>query len=201
VLFIAIDDLNDWITPLGGHPQAYTPNLAALARRSVSFSRAYCSAPACNPSRASLLTGRRPSSSGVYYNASNWRAASGDAITLPRLFRDHGYHVAGGGKLFHGGQNDESAWDEYLPLPSSPTPEGRPLNGIPGTRHFDWGPVHVAREDMGDWALVEWGARQLHTLSRGAVGGVEPASPHDVRPRQSLLAVRAVALHPVRRWR
>src|SRR4051812_43349393 len=66
VLFIAIDDLNDWVGPLGGHPQVQTPHLDRLARRGVAFTNAHCQAPICNPSRASLLTGLRPSTTGVY---------------------------------------------------------------------------------------------------------------------------------------
>ncbi|HJO08242.1 MAG TPA: sulfatase-like hydrolase/transferase, partial [Verrucomicrobiota bacterium] len=66
VLFIAIDDLNDWIGVLGGHPQARTPNLDRLPKRATLFTRTYCQAPACNPSRASLMTGILPSTSGVY---------------------------------------------------------------------------------------------------------------------------------------
>ena len=64
VLFIAVDDLNDWTGSLGGHPQARTPNLDRLAGRGVLFTRAYCAAPACNPSRTALLCGVRPSTSG-----------------------------------------------------------------------------------------------------------------------------------------
>src|SRR4051812_6156749 len=64
VLFIAVDDLNDWCSPLGGHEGVKTPNLERLAARGMLFTRAYCSAPACNPSRTSLLTGKRPSTSG-----------------------------------------------------------------------------------------------------------------------------------------
>ena len=73
VLFIAIDDLNDWIGCLGGHPDAKTPNLDRLASRGVLFTNAHCSAPACNPSRASLMTGILPSTSGVYHNPHPWR--------------------------------------------------------------------------------------------------------------------------------
>ena len=68
VLFIAVDDLNDWIGCLGGHPDVKTPNIDKLAGRGVLFSNAHCAAPACNPSRASLMTGIRPSTSGVYMN-------------------------------------------------------------------------------------------------------------------------------------
>ncbi len=65
VLFIAVDDLNDWIGCLGGHPDVKTPNIDRLARRGVLFSNAHCAAPACNPSRAALMTGVRPWTSGV----------------------------------------------------------------------------------------------------------------------------------------
>jgi choline-sulfatase len=61
VLFIAIDDLNDWVGFLDGHPQAKTPNMDRLAERGVVFSNAHCQAPICNPSRVSLMTGTRPS--------------------------------------------------------------------------------------------------------------------------------------------
>ena len=73
VLFMAIDDLNDWTGCLGGHPDVKTPNLDKLAGRGVLFTNAHCSAPACNPSRASLMTGILPSTSGVYHNPDPWR--------------------------------------------------------------------------------------------------------------------------------
>src|SRR4051812_36079665 len=66
VLFIAIDDLNDWIGCLSGHPQVQTPHLDRLARRGTLFTNAHCQAPLCNPSRTSLLIGLRPSTTGVY---------------------------------------------------------------------------------------------------------------------------------------
>jgi hypothetical protein len=56
VLFISMDDLNDWVGPLGGHPQARTPNLTRLANQSVNFTRAFCASPGCNPSRTSIMT-------------------------------------------------------------------------------------------------------------------------------------------------
>src|SRR5687768_13906321 len=73
VLFIAVDDLNAWVGALGKRPDVKTPNIDRLAKRAQLFTRAYCPAPSCNPSRAALLTGVRPSSSGVYENDNPWR--------------------------------------------------------------------------------------------------------------------------------
>jgi len=166
VLFIAIDDLNDWIGALGGHPQARTPNLDRLAKRGVLFTRAYCAAPACNPSRASLMTGILPSTSGVYYNPQPWRKAMPDAVTLPQHFTKHGYWSAGAGKIYHGAFPDPASWQAYFPnqkqnKPPDPTPAQRPVNGIPKTRHFDWGPVAKPASAMGDYQVADWVIGQL----------------------------------------
>ena len=75
VLFIGIDDLNDWIGCLGGNPDVKTPHIDRLAARGVLFTIAHCAAPACNPSRAALMTGIRPSTSGVYHNPQPWRTS------------------------------------------------------------------------------------------------------------------------------
>ena len=113
VLMISIDDMNDWIGVLGGHPQSLTPNIDALAKRGVTFRRAYCQAPACNPSRASLMTSMRPTTSGCYTNGDVWRDAMPLAVTLPQHFMLHGYGVIGGGKTFHNTQNEAASWDYY----------------------------------------------------------------------------------------
>ncbi|WP_339906990.1 sulfatase [Symmachiella dynata] len=157
VLFIAVDDLNDWTGALGGYPGIETPNLDRLAGRGVLFTRAYCSAPACNPSRASLLTGIRPSTSGVYQNSQPWRRALPDAVTLPQQFQAAGYRVWGGGKIYHGRFPDRPSWHEYFKRPQDPQPEKRPANGIAKTGHFDWGPVQVADEEMSDAVVTSWG--------------------------------------------
>lgn len=166
VLFIAVDDLNDWIGCLGGHPQSRTPNIDRLASRGTLFTRAYCAAPACNPSRASLLTGRLPSTSGVYLNPQPWRLAMPDAVTLPQHFTANGYWVGGSGKMFHGAYADPDSWQVYFPSrkrqsPGSPMPENRPLNGIPRTSHFDWGPVNTTDDQMGDAKVADWVVQQL----------------------------------------
>lgn len=163
VLFIAIDDLNDWVGHLGGHPQARTPNIDALADRGVSFTNAHCSAPACNPSRASMLTGVRPSTSGVYDNRQPFREAMPDAVTLPQAFRQAGYRVTGRGKIFHGRYPDERSWDLKIAKGSEPrpAPEDYPLNGIPKTGNFDWGPLDIAEDEMDDAKIARWCVEQI----------------------------------------
>lgn len=166
VLFIAIDDLNDWIGALGGHPQAKTPNLDRLAKEATLFTRAYCAAPACNPSRAALMTGILPSTSGVYHNPQPWRKAMPDAVTLPQHFTKHGYWSAGAGKIYHGNYPDPASWETYFPdqkknKPSDPLPGKRPVNGIPKTAHFDWGPLNDSPSAMGDYKVADWIIDQL----------------------------------------
>ena len=166
VLFIAIDDLNDWCGCLGGHPDAHTPNIDRLAARGVLFTHAYCAAPACNPSRTALLTGLRPATSGVYLNSQPWRPVLPDAVTLPQHFMANGYRVIGGGKIFHGRYKDPASWHEYLDRPLDPLPPNRPLSGIGGaSSHFDWGPVDVDDRDMADWKVADWAIEKLQQES------------------------------------
>jgi len=112
VLFVGIDDLNDWVGALGGHPQARTPNIDALAARGTLFRNAHCSAPACAPSRGSLLTGVAPASSGLYLNYQQRRRVLPGIVTLPQHFLQNGYTTLGAGKLFHGA-SQAYAWDWY----------------------------------------------------------------------------------------
>lgn len=102
VLFIAVDDLNDWIGCLGGHPQTVTPHMDRLANRGVLFTNAHCAAPACNPSRAAVFSGRHPNQTGVYSNSSaRIRSAQPDLVLLPEHFQQAGYRTLGTGKLLH----------------------------------------------------------------------------------------------------
>jgi len=104
VLFIGIDDLNDWIGCLNGHPQVQTPNIDRLAKRGVLFTNAHCAAPACNPSRAALFSGKMPYHTGVWSNSSpRLPQHRPSLVLLPQAFRTAGYLTLGTGKLLHGG--------------------------------------------------------------------------------------------------
>ena len=112
VLLIVVDDLNDWVGHLGGHPNGRTPNLDRLAERGISFTNAHCTAPACNPSRASLMSGMRPSTTGCYLNAQKWTKYVKEGLALNHHFRKSGYTTVAMGKIYHGHSNTgyESGW-------------------------------------------------------------------------------------------
>lgn len=184
VLFIAVDDLNDWVGCLGGHPQAKTPNIDRLAARGTLFTNAHCNAPLCNPSRTSVLTGLLPSTSGVHGNEQDWHKSpylKGRA-TLPRWFHDHGYATAACGKVFHanhGGEcgapngghgglqgfDDFPAWDERFPakdrqLVRDAVLPGQNFNGL-DIWHWDWGPIDVADDETADGRAVSWAEERI----------------------------------------
>ncbi len=179
ILLIVFDDLNDWVSPLGGHPQANTPNFERLAQRGLTFTNAHVTAPLCNPSRASLMTGMLSSSVGVYVNRQDWREAPAlrGRPALPEFMQRHGYHTLGGGKLFHAatvrpeqfyGLLPKQGFDDYYPAPGRQLPDeirplGRPVNKNPGfiSGFFDWAPVIAEDSAMGDGQVVEWAGRQL----------------------------------------
>ena len=168
VLMIAVDDQNDWIGCMNGHPQAKTPNIDRLASRGVVFQNAHCQSPLCNSSRSSLLTGRRPSSSGVYGLAPDIRKAATlkNAVTLPQYFRQHGYSTRMAGKIFHGAYGRKPTDEEFdvvgPPSEVGPRPD-KPLVNTP-SRHplVDWGTFPHHDEDKGDWKLASWTISQLH---------------------------------------
>ena len=108
------------------------------------------------------MTGLFPTSSGVYLNNQPWRPVLPDAVTLPRYFMAHGYQALGAGKIYHGWFPDPGSWNEYFPSQTKNRPDDRPLNGIPDTRPFDWGPVDVAEAEMGDAQVADWVIGKLH---------------------------------------
>lgn len=170
VLFIAIDDLRDWVGYLGNR-QAKTPNLDRLAARGLSFTRSYCAAPVCNPSRTALLTGIRPGGTGVYDNGDDWRrAVPAEIVRLPQHFKANGYYVAGAGKIYHGGfPPPATEWDDYrkgAAQRGTGRRRERPKGGerpddLWGFGNFKIGPTSGGDEDMLDYATVDYCLAQL----------------------------------------
>ncbi len=103
VLFIAIDDLNDYVSLLKNYPGIQTPNLDKFSKEAMSFTRAYCAAPVCNPSRTALLSGIAPHKSGVYDNKNKMTKSKQvmDSVLLPEHFKANGYVTQMSGKIFH----------------------------------------------------------------------------------------------------
>ncbi len=189
VLMIVLDDLNDWVGCLGGHPQARTPNIDRLAQRGLLFTNAHVPAPVCNPCRTSVLTGRSPGSTGIYANDVVWHEAFPEITSLPGHFKANGYRVVGGGKVNHHtpGFNRRSDWHDYfdqvfdshyqdqlargLNVTEFQWPNGFPLNQIEAVRsfskppqnarEFDWGPFDTADHEMGDGKMLEWAKQFL----------------------------------------
>ncbi|MFN3192488.1 MAG: sulfatase [Aureliella sp.] len=162
VLLISVDDLNDWTGCLGGHPQAKTPHIDRLANRGTLFANAHCQSPVCNPSRASLMTGRYPHTSGVYFLSPDLKSAPvlKDLVTLPESFAQHGYKTMAVGKLFHGG--DRRFFQEYggnnggfgpRPKRKISQPHGHPL--------WDWGAYPERDELMPDMKAAQWAVAKL----------------------------------------
>ena len=172
VLFIALDDLNDWIGCLGGHPQTKTPNLDRLAASGVLFRNAYCPAASCNPSRSAIFSGLPPHRSGLYQNTQKMREVMPQAELLPRYFSRHGYWSAGSGKMLHY-VIDPPSWDDYFPEKTKDNPFPRTF--YPGKRpvslpragdwqyvETDWAALEVTDEEFGgDWLVTKWIAEQL----------------------------------------
>ncbi len=157
VLFIAIDDLRDWVGYLGQNPQAKTPHIDRLAKMGLALTRSYCAAPVCNPSRCALMSGLRPSSSGVYDNNNDWRELVAEDLTLTSTFRKAGYFVCGAGKIYHERYTRPSEWDDYLPTPrSNPKPKGN--DGVGGIR---FAPLDCTDDELDDWHITNYAIEQL----------------------------------------
>lgn len=183
VLFIAVDDLNDWVGHLGGHPQAHTPNIDRLVARGMSFTNAHCAAPACNPSRTALMSGLRPWTTGVFMNDDPAHDVLKDTQTINRHFLANGYRVLGGGKIYHGFKSEgrDDTWTEWKDRFTTDNANVHNLNGL-DNGHFDWGPLANKPQDMGDYKLTDWAINTLETAPTDqplflAVGYVKPHLP------------------------
>lgn len=111
ILFIAIDDLRPELGCYGSEI-TISPNLDKLANQGLLFNNAYCQQAICGPSRASLLTGTRPETSGIYHNYVKIRELNPDILTLPQHFKNNGYEAVYCGKIFHHGDKDDKlSWN------------------------------------------------------------------------------------------
>lgn len=169
ILVITIDDLNDWVGYLGGHPKVKTPNIDRLAGRGVAFTNAHTQAPLCNPSRTSFLTGLRPTTTGIYALGSWFRGLEQykDLVTLPQYFEKHGYITLTTGKTYHDAFPPEedrrdgpefSKWGFHGGF--SPRPE-KPFVGNTGHPLVDWGVFPEDDSQQDDWKVTDWAIAQL----------------------------------------
>jgi arylsulfatase A-like enzyme len=216
VLFIAFDDLGDWIQLLDPESPIRMPNLDRLAQRGVVFRRAFCAAPECNPSRTAVLSGLAPTTSGVYANAADWKRALPDAMMLPRYFATRGYATAAAGKIFHHVDrhfHDERSFEDWLPFEAEKLPQpkhnrltsARAPDGTiePLAPTFDWGESPTPEHEMLDARSADYAARFVR-LPRDrpfflAVGFFRPHLPY-FAPPAALAAYPAATmkLPPVR---
>lgn len=177
ILFIAIDDQNDWIGHLGGHPLARTPNLDRLAARGTTFLNAHCNAPLCNPSRTSLLLGLRPTTTGIY-GLSPWfrdLEAWKDRVTLPQHFQAQGYRTFTSGKIFHGGvggpRKQAVEFDVWGPAGGiGVKPDKKLIPPTPMGNHplMDWGVWPPDNDDTGkgDYQVASWTIEQIRNAPK-----------------------------------
>ena len=187
VLFIAVDDLNDWVEAFEGHPRAKTPHLDAFAESgAVVFQNAHCAAPVCGPSRSALLSGFLPSRSGIYGNSQNMLHSElvKTHATLPEYFSMQGYHSLSMGKIYHahntvsGADKGQWAFDEWhnveggvgVDLTQVTSRDKNLIQGKPGPpskytqrsgSEFAWGPTRGPKEETNDYKTALWAASQL----------------------------------------
>ena len=169
VLFIAIDDLNDWVGVMESHPQVKTPNIDALANRGTLFTNAHCQAPICNPSRTSVMTGMRPSTTGVYGLAPWFRTVDElkDLITLPQHFSNAGYTTSTVGKIYHGrGWNSMGVKEFDVVGKTEPglVPKQKRVATPRGGRGMDWAVYPYEESDHKDWKTASWAVDQLEQM-------------------------------------
>jgi hypothetical protein len=153
VLMIVIDDLNDWVGFLRGHPDVQTPNLDRLAARSTVFRRAYCNAPVCSPSRASALSGLSVQQTKVFDNNTSPRVANPGIVFLPEHLARNGYEAKLIGKIYHTYSNPTPH-----PLPAT-LPATNLQCGAAGSVKpdgaFDWAPLDIDDSLMPDWQFAQ----------------------------------------------
>ena len=166
VLLIAVDDLNDWIGCMGGHPDTKTPHIDKLASQGVLFTNAHCQGTMCNPSRISIMWGKRPSSTGFYSNhfpASRSPVFLKKTVSLSRHFASNGYRTLTAGKIHHGSWVPPKDFDVVGPRPPQWSKNDKAVNSKPRHYHriWDFGPQRYDEKAFVDYGIASWGVKQL----------------------------------------
>ena len=170
ILMIAIDDLNDWVGCLGGHPQVQTPNIDRLAARGTLFTNAHCQSPLCNPSRSSILTGLRPSTTGIYGLKPGFRSVSAlkEWVTLPQYLAANGYSTFSAGKVYHDGaltpREKAGEIQVWGPAPGMPRPPEKFVETPDPNKLVDWGVFPPNDKDQADWMIADAAIERLGSL-------------------------------------
>ena len=162
VVFIAVDDMNDWIGCLNAVPHALTPNIDRLAQRGVNFTNAHTAGVFCAPSRAAIFSGQYASTTGCYRTATYF-VDHPEIESLQSGFHDAGYKTLGAGKLFHhpAGMIDQRGWSEYFLRSAAQRKSGWPMDswasGTPFPEPFPNSSYNAGQEITGG-LFLEWGA-------------------------------------------
>ncbi len=162
ILMIAIDDLNDWVGFLAGHPQVKTPGMDALAARSSVFRKAYCNAPVCSPSRASVLSGLSVQNTGVFDNNHSFKTVNPDKSFVDEMFGGAGYTVRRFGKIGH------SVSPYTQPVPATVPFANQVCSAPAGSDAFDWGPAPGEDNAQPDHQFAQQGIDFLNAQAAGA---------------------------------
>jgi len=162
---ICIDDLNDWVGFLGGHPETVTPHMDALAKRGRNFANAHCAVPVCSCSRASVMSGVAATTHGSYEIGPRYEElpALRNIPTIQRYFKDNGYITLAGGKVLHHGFSGRLAGDidRSLGRKRSPRPR-KPMNRPSDwSGAWDWGAHPATDAEMADYQLAKNAAKAL----------------------------------------
>ncbi|MBI5758968.1 MAG: sulfatase-like hydrolase/transferase [Planctomycetales bacterium] len=219
VLLICVDDLKP-VLGCYGDKTVKSPNIDRLAARSVLFERAYCNQAVCSPSRNSLLVGLRPQTLGIYDLGTNFRRSRPDAVTLPQLFKQHGWRTEALGKIFHvghGNTEDSASWSVphwkanvvAYALPASKAKEGltreealfanKPAKDLPRGAAYE--AADVPDNTYPDGALADEAIRRLRNVaeslrdSAGSCGATPPQKTQQKPTEPFFLAVGFVKPH------